>query len=57
MASEFIVEDNVDRTFSHEEIRIRRVRNKRVSIAWVMSFEDLVQLQASIATYIAGERG
>lgn len=56
MASEFVVEDNINRTFSNEEIKIRRVRDKRVSICWVMSFEELVALQASIATYIAGDR-
>lgn len=56
MASEFVVEDNINRTFSNEEIKILRVRDKRVSICWVMSFEELVALQASIATYIAGDR-
>lgn len=56
--SHFVIEDNVDRgRHSNEEILVKRRRNERNTLVWAISFEELVELQTTIATYIAGERG
>lgn len=53
----FTVEDNTDKgRHSKEEIRVIR-HAKNTTLVWKLSFEDLVDLQTTIATYIAGERG
>jgi hypothetical protein len=53
----FTVEDNVDKgRHSKEEIVVRR-RARQTTLVWKLSFEELVELQTTIATYIAGERG
>ena len=52
----FTVEDNQVKLFSGEEIKVSRKRNDNVSMVWAMSFQELVDLQTSIATFIAGER-
>lgn len=54
--AQFIVEDNPNRLFSDEEIKVTQKR-RNASLVWKMSFEELVELQTTIATFIAGERG
>jgi hypothetical protein len=54
--AEFVVGDNPERGGRHApEIRIER-KMPRFTMFWDVSFEELVALQESIGTYIAGER-
>jgi len=52
----FSVEDNPGAgRHTKEEIKIVR-HSRNTTLVWKLSFEDLVDLQTTIATYIAGER-
>lgn len=54
--SNFIVQDTEDRLIRpEEEVTIMRVF-PRYKMLWKMSYKELVELQTTIATYIAGER-
>lgn len=56
----FTVADNTDRQASAEngnEIKIERsFEATKHRMVWTMTFEELVHLQESIGTFIAGER-
>ena len=51
----FVVGDNPDGDRNGDDVLVERKFNK-YTMFWAMSFEDLVELQTSIQTYIAGER-
>lgn len=52
--SEFIVSDNPDKRDGNDILVERKF--PRYTMFWAMPFEDLVALQESIGTFIAGER-
>jgi hypothetical protein len=53
--STFIVSDNPDGDRNGDDILVER-KFARYTMFWAMPFEDLVALQESIGTFIAGER-
>jgi hypothetical protein len=55
VANKFIVSDNQS-CFHDEEVVIQFRRDERNGRFWVMSYQDVVDLQTSITTYLAGER-
>ena len=55
MATKFTVEDNPNQLFSDEEVKVS-VNKDRLTQVIKMSYKDLVELQTTISTYIAGER-
>jgi hypothetical protein len=54
--NKFIVSDNIDKLFSGREVMIKFKYDAKVSRVWVMSFQELVDLQTSIGTFLAGDR-
>lgn len=55
-STKFTVEDNPNQMFSDEEVKVS-LRKERMTQVWKMSYPDLVELQTTITTYMAGERG
>lgn len=55
--NKFSVEDNVGQIFSSEEIAVRYRKDEHVSRVWTMSYPELVDLQTSIATFLADGNG
>lgn len=54
--TDFTVEDNVAAgRHSKEEIRVMRHSN-HTTMVWKLSYEELIDLQTTIATFIAGDR-
>lgn len=51
--TEFVVEDNPNKIFSNEEIKVTMRQDTHVSRVWVMSYADLEELQTTIRTYLA----
>lgn len=49
----FTVEDNVNRLFSNEEVKITRRLDERNARIWVMSTEELEDLHTTIGTFLA----
>lgn len=55
--SKFTVGDNHIQHSEDDEIEIRFRANEHMTRVWEMSFNDLVDLQHTIMTFMAGERG
>lgn len=56
MDSNFIVGDNPDSGRKTDQDILVERKFPRYTMFWAMSFEELVALQESIGTFIAGER-
>jgi len=52
----FTVMDNPEQRSNKDEVKILHPLNDHVTAVWTMSFEDLVELQYSITSYMAGPR-
>jgi len=52
----FTVSDNPQQTSNKDEVIIYHPLNDHVTSVWTMSFEELVELQYSITSYMAGPR-
>lgn len=55
--NKFTVADNEDQMFSTDEIKIVFQKDPHVGRVWTMSYDQLVDLQTSIATFLADGRG
>lgn len=52
--SDFIVGDNPERRGDDDEVRVSfHRRNQHLTMVWKMSYDDLVELQTTIGTYLA----
>lgn len=54
--NKFTVEDNPERLFSTDEVKITFQKDPHVGRVWTMTYQELVDLQTSVQTFIAGER-
>lgn len=52
----FQVEDNPDKIFSTDDVRITFRKDARVSRVWTMSDEELAELQTAITSFLTEQQ-